>query len=172
MNIADLVSAFSDTVSYDSCTVTCISADRTVGKVTSVQDGLRSIMGIIMATSGCPALDIMRPMAWFHLPFANADESLFRWAATYMLRQYFHLQAGEPADLQLAKIKTLYHDIELVNRGMLDRIRNASLLDADRNAIVVLNSIAQFFTFEADSGLDRLRPLFCQGGESLPPDFC
>ena len=171
VNIADLVTAFRDMVSHDSCTVTCVSADRTVSKETLVQDGLRSIMGIIMATSGCPALDILRPMAWFHLPFANVDESLYRSASTYLLRQYFNAQSGAAPDFQLEEIKTLYHHIERVNQGMLERIRQATVLDADRNAIVILNSLAQILNLEIDSGLDRLRPLFCQTGETLPPDF-
>jgi len=125
-----------------------------------------------MATSGCPALDIMRPMAWFHLPFANVDESLFRSTASYLLRQYFQAQAGAVPDFQLAEIKTLYHQVELVNHGMLERIRHATVLDADRNAIVILNSLAQILSLEVDSGLDRLRPLFNQTGENLPPDRC
>jgi len=172
INIADLVAAFRDIVSHGSCLVTCVSADRSVSKETIVQDGLRSIMGIIMATSGCPALDIMRPMAWFHLPFANVDESLFRSAATYLLGQYFQAQAGHPPDFRLEEIKSLYRHVELVNQGMLERIRHATVLDADRNAIVILNSLAQILSLEVGSGLERMRPLFCQTGESLPPDFC
>ena len=172
VNIADLVAAFRDMVSHGSCTVTCVSADRTVSKETIVQDGLRSIMGIIMATSGCPALDILRPMAWFHLPFANVDESLFRSAATYLLRQYFNAQSGDTPDFLMEEIKTHYHRIELVNQGMLERIRHATVLDADRNAIVILNSLAQILNLEVGSGLERLHPLFCQSGDPLPPDFC
>lgn len=160
VNIADLVAAFHDVVSYDHCTVTCVSAERTVSKETDVQDGLRSVLGILMATSACPALDILRPMAWFHLPFGSIDESLFRSAATYLLRQYFQAQSGQPADFALARIKDDYAQVELVNRTMLERLRLATVLDADRNALVILNNLALLLRMEVDDGLERLRPLF------------
>lgn len=160
VNIADLVASFQDIASYGNCTVSCVSADRMVSKDTIVQDGLSSIMGIIMATSGCPALDILRPMAWFHLPFASVDESLFRSASTYLLRQYFQVQKGEIADFSLDRIKEHYLNIEQVNHGMLARIRHATVLDADRNAIVILNSLAQILGMEVDESLETLRPLF------------
>ncbi len=160
VNIADLVTAFQDIASYGNCTVSCVSADRIVSKETIVQDGLSSIMGIIMATSGCPSLDILRPMAWFHLPFASVDESLFRSASTYLLRQYFHAQDGQFSDFSLDRIKEHYLNIEGVNHGMLERIRHATVLDADRNAIVVLNSLAQILSMEVDENMETLRPLF------------
>ncbi len=161
VNIADLVASFQDIASYGNCTVSCVSADRMVSKETIVQDGLSSIMGIIMATSGCPSLDILRPMAWFHLPFASVDESLFRSASTYLLRQYFQAQMGEIPDFSLDRIKEHYLNIEQVNHGMLERIRHATVLDADRNAIVILNSLAQILGMEVDESLETLRPLFC-----------
>ena len=160
VNIADLVASFKDIASYGDCTVSCISADWMVSKDTIVQDGLSSIMGIIMATSGCPSLDLLRPMAWFHLPFANVDESLFRSASTYLLRQYFLVQSGEAPDFSLEKIKEHYLNIEHVNHGILDRIRHATVQDADRNAIVILNSLAQILGMEVDESLETLRPLF------------
>ena len=164
VNIADLVAAFHDIVSYDNCTVSCVSADRTVSKETHAQDGLRSIMGIIMATSGCPSLDILRPMAWFHLPFASVDESLFRSASTYLLSQYFQARLGNTPDFSLDRIREHYRYVEQVNHSILERIRQAAELDADRNAIVILNSLSQILSMEVDSGLEGLRPLFCQAG--------
>lgn len=160
VNLADLVGAFQDTVSYRDCTVSCVTAGRTVTKKTSVQDGLSSIMGIIMATSGCPTLDLLRPMAWFHLPFATVDEALFRSASAYLLRQYFAVQQGERPDFSLDRIKAHYARIERVNHGILERIRHATVRDADRNAIVILNSLAQILGIEVDDSLESLRPLF------------
>jgi len=161
VNIAALVASFKDIASYGNCTVSCVSADRMVSKDTIVQDGLSSIMGIIMATSGCPSLDLLRPMAWFHLPFASVDESLFRSASTYLLRQYFQVQQGGIPDFSLDRIKEHYLNIEQVNHGILERIRHATVLDADRNAIVILNSLAQILGMEVDESLETLRPLFC-----------
>lgn len=89
LNIAELVTAFRDTISHAKCAVSCSSTERTVTKNTSVQDGLASIFGLLMATSGCPVLDFFQPLARFHLPFSTVDESIFRVVAMYMLRQYY-----------------------------------------------------------------------------------
>lgn len=160
VNIADLVSSFKDTVSHEPCTVSCITVERTVTKDTIVQDGLSSIMGIIMATSGCPTMNVLRPMARFHLPFATVDESLFRSVSAYLLSQFFIEKKGGTGDFRLKKIKQHWEQIEKVNEGILDRIKSASELDADRNAIVILNSLAQILNMEIDEDLSSLSNIF------------
>jgi len=160
VNLFELVSAFRAIASYESCRVSCRTAERTVSKETNVQDGLSSIMGLIMATSGCPVMEILKPMARFHLPFATIDEAMFRSVSVYLLRQYFiHLESGS-SDFHLAKVRAYYSEIEKVNAGILERIRGASELDADRNAIVILNCLAQFLYLELDDNLQSLRHLF------------
>jgi hypothetical protein len=160
VNISELVTAFKDMVSHESCIVSCITAERTVTKNTLVQDGLSSIMGIIMATSGCPTMDILKPMARFHLPFATVDEAMFRSISVYLLRQYFTHQQGGHSDFFLKNVKSYYEEIEKVNKGILNRIRHASRLDADRNAIVILNALAQILNMEIDDDLRSLRCIF------------
>jgi hypothetical protein len=85
VNISELVTAIKDTASYAPCKVSCHSHQRTVIKDTVVQEGLASILGLVMATSGCPVMDFFRPLARFHLPFTNVEESIFRVATAYML---------------------------------------------------------------------------------------
>jgi hypothetical protein len=160
VNISELVTSFKDIVSYEACMVSCITAERTVSKNTLVQDGLSSIMGIIMATSGCPTMDILKPMARFHLPFATVDEAMFRSTSVYLLRQYFTFQKGGAGDFFLKNLKSYYEEIESVNKGILNRIRQASQLDADRNAIVILNALAQILNLEIDDDLRSLRRIF------------
>jgi hypothetical protein len=160
VNISELVTAFKDMVSHESCNVSCITAERTVTKNTLVQDGLSSIMGIIMATSGCPTMDILKPMARFHLPFATVDEAMFRSISVYLLRQYFTHQQGGHSDFFLKNVKSYYEEIEKVNKGILNRIKHASRLDADRNAIVILNALAQILHMEIDDDLRSLRCVF------------
>lgn len=160
VNIADLVSSFKDVLSHESCTVSCITSERTVSKNTIVQDGLSSILGIIMATSGCPTMEVLKPMARFHLPFATVDESTFRSVSTYLLRQFFLDRENGNGDFRLERIKEHWKQIEKVNEGILRRIKSASELDADRNAIVILNCLAQILTMEVDEDLNSLRPIF------------
>ncbi len=159
-NLSDLVITFKDTASYESCHVSCTTAERVISKNTIVQEGLSSIMGIIMATSGCPVMDILKPMARFHLPFATVDESMFRSISVYLLRQYFiYTEKGE-TDFHLENVKTYYSKIEIVNSGILERIKYATKMDADRNAIVILNCLAQILYLELDDNLQSLHHIF------------
>ncbi len=159
-NISDLVYAFKDTPSHKSCQVSCISAARTCSKETTVQEGLASIMGIIMATSDCPSMAILKPMACFHLPFATVEESMYRSASAYLLRQYFSHKSGESCDFFMDRIDEYYEEVQMVNEGILKRINMTSEMDADKNAIVTLNALAQILVMEVDEDLESFKRLF------------
>lgn len=160
INLAELVESFKDTMSYATCLVSCNTAERCVTKETDVQDGLSSIMGLIMATSGCPIMEILKPMARFHLPFATIEEALFRSVSVYLLRQYFiHLKHGQ-SDFHLENVKSYYKKIEKVNSGIIRRMKNASRRDADSNGIVILNCLAQILHLEIDDKLQSLAYIF------------
>ncbi len=159
-NISELVLAFKDTASYKSCLVSCISTARSCSKETTVQEGLASILGIIMATSGCPSMSILKPMACFHLPFATVAESLYRSASAYLLRQYFSQQKGEDGDFFMLRIHEYYKEVQQVNEGIFKRIEMTSEMNADKNAIVTLNALAQILVMEVDDDLESLKPLF------------
>ena len=89
INIAEVVESFKNINSSERCIVRCVTPERLYGKKTLVQDGLFSILGIIMATSNCPTMNFLKPMARFHLPFASTQETIFRATSIYLLRQYF-----------------------------------------------------------------------------------
>lgn len=159
-NLSELVMTFKNTISYESCLVSCKTQERVVSKDTTVQDGLSSIMGIIMATSGCPIMEILKPMARFHLPFATIDEAMFRTVSVYLLRQYFTFLENGSGDFKLENIKSYYNKIEKVNHGILQRIKHATELDADNNAIITLNCLAQILHLELDDDLRSLQHIF------------
>jgi hypothetical protein len=159
LSIADLVTTFKDIASHITCTVTCISPERTVTKQTVVQEGLASILGLLMAISGCPIMGFFKPLAQFHLPFASVDESIFRIVAVYMLRQYYR-KDGAIDRLSLDDIRNHYALVKQVNKGILKRIQSITDLDADKNAIVTLSSLGQILEMEIDANLESLRHLF------------
>ena len=117
-------------------------------------------MGIIMATSGCPSMSILKPMACFHLPFATVEESMYRSVSAYLLRQYFSHQKGQDSDFFMHRIQEHYNEVQQVNEGILKRINLTSEMDADKNAIVTLNALAQILIMEVDEDLDSLKQLF------------
>lgn len=163
LNIAEIVEAFKSVRSYERCIVQCTTPERTVFKETDVQEGLSSILGIFMATSDCPRMRLLKPMARFHLPFATPEETIIRSTSFFLLRQYFEYLNGKIPTIDLKGIDAHYREIQLVNAGILDRIKAVSSKDADRNAVIILNSLAELLIMAFDSRLDNVKNYF-QGG--------
>jgi len=160
VTIAELVETFKDAVSSDNCMVYCKTPERTYCKESSIQEGLFSIFGIIMATSDCPIMSVFKPMARFHLPFSTLDETVFRSTSIYLLRQYFEFKKGNPPDLELKKLDRRYERVQEVNQGIMNRTEDIAKQDADKNAIIILNALAQMLPVEIEDGLNSLAYLF------------
>ncbi|MBT3979701.1 MAG: hypothetical protein HOE90_00025 [Bacteriovoracaceae bacterium] len=86
-NLFNTVEYFKNAPSFEKAEVYVETPERTYYKNTSLQDGLFSIFGVIMATSGCPPLDFLRPMARFHLPFSTLEETMIRSSSMKKLKK-------------------------------------------------------------------------------------
>lgn len=160
LNISEIVEAFKAFRSYERCVVQCATPERTVFKETDVQEGLSSILGIFMATSDCPQMHLLKPMARFHLPFATAQETIIRSTSFFLLRQYFEYRNGTISNINLEGMEAYYREIQMVNAGILARIRAVSSKDADSNAIIILNSLAELLIMACDNRLDFVKKYF------------
>jgi hypothetical protein len=164
--LGGVLKAFSDYKSHNELEIVVTTAERTYSKFTSLQSGLQSVFGLIIATSGCPYLKFLKPMARFHLPFSSLDETVVRSTSFYLLKQYFIARAGGVADLQLKGLEDAYGALLLVNEGLAKRIAamrhdfQSGLGDAGPNAIVILDSLAQMLSMEINSELSSLAPIF------------
>jgi len=161
VNIMELVETFKDVLSYHNCTILCETEDRTYSKNTSIMEGLSAIFGVIMATSDCPIMNFLKPMARFHLPFSSVEETTVRTASMYLLSLYFRYK--DQSDIIKIDFKTLenhYVQVRQVNEGIIKRISNVSKQDADKNAIVTLHSLSLFLSMEIDYSLSSLEYIF------------
>lgn len=160
VNIMELVDTFKDVFSYHDCMVICDAAERTYSKKTSVMEGLSAIFGVIMATSDCPKMEFLKPMARFHLPFATIEETTVRTASMYLLGQYFRSTNQPEMKCDFKTLENYYAQVQLVNEGLLERINSLSSEDADKNAIITLHSLSQFLAMEIDYSLSSLEHIF------------
>ena len=160
VSLSGLVEEFKYSTSFDKTWVVVESSERTYAQETSVQNGLASLMGIFMVTSGCPILDKLRPMVRFHLPFATAMESIYRIVSMYLVSQFFRMKRGQAPDWSLDKLNELYKDVGKVNKGLWNRLSKASSFDANVNAVIVLNTFGDALRFSLKKDLDDLAPLF------------
>lgn len=160
VNIAELVDTFKDILSHKNCKVVCETKNRTYMKKTSAMEGLTSVFGIIMATSNCPVMNFLKPMARFHLPFATVEETTARSTSLFLLGQYFEYKRGKAKSFDFGKLERHYLKVQMVNEGLLDRIKSLGKKDADKNALITLHSLSQFLSMEIDFTLNTIAYLF------------
>ncbi len=159
-NISGLANYFSEKLSTEEIDVTVITEDREYFKKDTIQHGLRSILGIYTATSGCPHMNILKPMARFHLPFATVEETMYRYVTSYLLGEYFQYLKGAAPDFELDGLIRKSESVDMVSYGISKRIEEITVGDANNNAIVILNAIGLMLKIEIDSKLDSLKYLF------------
>jgi len=148
-------------VSFDTVGVTVLQFERKVYAETSVQQAMSSVFGLIMATSGCPWTDRLRPMARFHVPFAGDTETLYRSVSMYLLAQQFMPREKRVADAGgFAALEDLYRNLHVVNRDMSRRLGAAATTDPARNALALLDSFTLLLPAALERSLDELQPLF------------
>lgn len=140
--LADVVPRFEPLLSYDSVRLEVETEERRIVGETTAQQALSSMLGLIMATSGCPHTEFFKGMARFHLPLASEDETLFRSVATYVLAQYLRQRNGAEPDPELRGLQHIYAELRVVNAAFTKRLRAAGRADATLNALVLLDVFA------------------------------
>lgn len=147
-------------VSHSALQMTVLTPEREIRAKTTAQRGLSSLMGLIMATCACPDVAWLRPMARFHLPLANEEETIYRAASMYLLAEYFRRQRGAAPDLALAGLRDRYRRLHDINVAMAERLRGAAAKDAPVNAVVLLDLFAKTMPYSVAECLGELEYLF------------
>ena len=154
--LAPLVERVGSLLSYDMVAAEVHDGVRTIRANVSAATAASSIMGLISATSGCPHTAFLKPLAWFHQPFASEEETLFRVLSSHLVEHLLH-GSGEP-DLDL--LKQRYRAVEQVNVHLARRLLEGCDNDAAINAIVHLDIFAKVIPFAVDRTLAQLRRLY------------
>jgi hypothetical protein len=159
-NITDIAQAFHDRSSMETVHVTVTVEERSYVKDTTVQHGLSPLLGIIMATSGCPVMEPLKPMVRYHLPFASLDETAFRMVSMYLVGQFLRSREGKDAERGLTGLARIYEGVEKVNKAFAARMHAAAKSDANVNALVNLDVFATMVPRMAEELLQRIKPFF------------
>lgn len=161
LRIAPVLS-FKPHPAFESVQIKVHKDNMTISSQTTIQEAYRSLIGLIMATSGCPHTGFFKPMAWFHLPFATQDETLFRACATFLLFQFFDPVDPE-SDNHFTDLKHIYENIHIVNQQITKRLKKASASESTMNALTILDIFAQSFLPTLNESLQELAFLFKPG---------
>jgi hypothetical protein len=157
LHMAPAVESLKALVSFDVVGVTVTQPERTVHAETTAQQAMSSVLGLIMATSGCPWTDRLRPMARFHLPFASEAETVYRSVCMFLLAREL---VGVDDAHGFAQLTDLYENLHVVNRDMSRRLGAATRTDPARNAMALLDSYTTLLPAALESSLQELKPLF------------
>lgn len=157
----EILLGFADILSCNDVDIHVKTPEREYFKRTDAQTGLRAIIGFVMASSECPILSSMRGMAYFHLPFASMDETVFRVTSSYLLHQYYvYKQNGTPMDLEFEGLKQRFKETQTVNYHFLERIRAASEADSNLNVLATLFTISSMLSLSLERHLKEIEHLF------------
>lgn len=160
VHLVGIIERLEKLVSYDQVRIDVVTTERTVTHETTAQQALSSLLGLIIATSGCPRTEFLRPMARFHLPFASEMETVYRSVSMYALAQLIKAGNGTPPDTSLEGLKKAYGELHRVNRGLAKRIGAATGGDPARNAVALLDAYTTLLPNAIEQALADMRPLF------------
>lgn len=159
-NLAPVIERFADRISFEEVEVVVSVPAREYRNRIPLQKAVGAIFGLIMATSGCPVLDKLRPMAYTHLPLAEMGETRYRAISMYLMAQFLRLRRGLSADWSLKGLEKIYDDIGRVNRDFVGRLRGIKMQDANLNAIVGLDCFCMSSDAVISRSLDKLERIF------------
>lgn len=141
--------------------------EREYSKLVNLEVAMRSLLGVIMATSGCPILSRLKPMARNHLPFASDSEFVLRTVSMYVLRELFKQREGQQPDWELKALTRDFAELQLVNQALWHRIHDVCAGDTNLKAFLSFFSMASSMTYSLDAQLEKVRPLIMEEGSFL-----
>ncbi|MGB5279006.1 MAG: hypothetical protein WBO73_03555 [Gammaproteobacteria bacterium] len=160
LSLAGVIEKFSDVTSHDEVRLMVMTSDRNIAQSTTAQRAISSLIGLLIATSGCPYSEFLKPLARFHLPLASEEETMFRAAGSYLLAQFFLDKDGNDFDTELGGLRKIYDDMHLVNTSIADRVRSATVADSSVNAVVLLDMSTNLMPYVIEDHLNDIRHLF------------
>lgn len=163
----EVLETFKDFDSVDRVRLSVETERRTYVQVCDLQSGLNSMLGLLMATSGCPVVGKLRTMATFHMPFCSFGETLYRSVSAYLMKQFFVKQDGDKPDWELEGLQEFYQELEQLNQAFSLRIRNIEQSDAISNAMVMFFASSIVVASALEDHLDEYKDYFT--GMSVTP---
>lgn len=161
LSLIEVVEQFKDSWSIENAEVTVTMPARQYRRTVPLQAGVSSLIGLHMATSGCPIMNKLRPMVHTHLPFATVDETIYRSISMYLLAQFFRNKRGHKADWELKDLVKIYDEINVVNQSFCKRLMSIKATDASLNALSGLDCFASITALSiVEDTLHELESLF------------
>lgn len=144
--------------------VRVVTPEREYVKRVGLEEGVRALMGLIMATSACPVFGELKANARNHLPFASREEFILRSASMYLMRQYFVMREGGVPDWELKGLVKTNEQLQLVNHAFWQRTVGAFQNDSNSKALLSFFTMSSSVSASLDAQLGKIKPMFFPNG--------
>jgi len=141
-------------------TVRVVTPEREYVKRAALEEGVRALMGLIMATSACPIFGELKPNARNHLPFASKDEFILRSASMYLMHQYYVYKEGGTPDWDMKGLIKVNEQLQLVNHAFWQRIVAAFQNDSNSKALLSFFTLSSSVSASLEAQLTKIKPVF------------
>lgn len=146
--------------SHTKAHVRVVTPEREYVKRVGLEEGVRALMGLIMATSACPVLGSLKANARMHLPFATPQEFITRSASTYLMRQFFIMKDGGTPDWELKGLVKTSEQLQLVNHAFWQRTVAAFQNDSNSKALLSFFTLSSSVSSSLEAQLAKIKPIF------------
>ncbi|PIW25801.1 MAG: hypothetical protein COW30_18330 [Rhodospirillales bacterium CG15_BIG_FIL_POST_REV_8_21_14_020_66_15] len=146
-------------VSYAQVDLTVEQAGTTTTAKVPAHEALRSVLGLVMATSGCPHMSFFRPLARYHVPLADMELTILRAMSFYLVGQYFGGKEKPDWDTSFDGLIEIYRNAQDVNKGMAERLRNAEVF-TELNWLAALDTFAGMMPLTVQRSLLKAKAYF------------
>ena len=167
LDIQPIIEEFRQLPGFKKAEVIVSTSEREYRKTTGLEEGLRSLMGLKMASSDCPILSNLKPMAFTHLPFSSQEEFIVRSAGTYLLRQYFNMKDDKEADWELDGLVALNRELQLVNQAVWQRVHSACEGDSNLKALLSFFTLSSSVSYSLETQLNKIKGRFLNATNPL-----
>ena len=150
--------------SHTKANVRVVTPEREYVKRVGLEEGVRALMGLIMATSACPIFGELKANARNHLPFASREEFILRSASMYLMRQYFVMREGGTPDWELKGLVRTNEQLQLVNHAFWQRSVGAFQNDSNSKALLSFFTMSSSVSASLDAQLGKIKPMFFPNG--------
>jgi hypothetical protein len=160
IRIAPMLQSLESIDAHTNVQVEVTSPERTIVSQRPLMKAIPSLLGLVLATSGCPHTAPLRPMARFHLPFSTEEETLQRVTSIYLIAQAMLQKNGQKGDFELEGLVELYRKLQTVNETLSARLKAAGFKPATSQAIIHFDLLSHSMPLNIRDSLERIRHVF------------
>ena len=160
VSIADIIEYFNDHPDHTHARCIVHTQGKTIVAEKGIQEALAALIGLRLASSKCPILSHMKPMARFHDPFLSPYQLVYRATSMFLLGQYIRQLEGESPDWSVDGLKALYDKVGRVNMKLSERICSAGDVEATPCSMMIFSVLTISMTLLFDEHLEILKGLY------------